>query len=87
MVPSISLVKRSRVVVTGELEQRSSERSRSLAICYYRTRIPVIAQRSWETDAGERRKRIEVVAEEIGASLKYATAEVTSAYRPAEVSS
>jgi single-strand DNA-binding protein len=60
---ALSLVKGSRVVVTGKLEQRS-----------------------WETDAGERRKRIEVVAEEIGASLKYATAEVTSAYRPATVS-
>jgi len=46
-----------------------------------------LEQRSWETDAGERRKRIEVVAEEIGTSLKYATAEVTSAYRPAELSS
>ncbi|MGD0321331.1 MAG: single-stranded DNA-binding protein [Acidimicrobiales bacterium] len=60
---ALSLVKGSRVVVTGKLEQRS-----------------------WETDVGERRKRIEVVAEEIGASLKYATAEVTSAYRPAVVS-
>jgi len=61
---ALSLVKGSRVVVTGKLEQRS-----------------------WETEAGERKKRIEVVADDLGASLRFATAEVTSAYRPVEVSS
>jgi single-strand DNA-binding protein len=61
---ALSLVKGSRVVVTGNLQQRC-----------------------WETEAGERKKRVEVVAEDIGASLRFATAEVSSAYRPAEVSS
>ena len=51
---ALSLVKGSRVVVTGRLEQHT-----------------------WETDAGERRSRVEVVAEDVGASLRFATAEVT----------
>jgi single-strand DNA-binding protein len=34
-------------------------------------------QRSWETDAGDKRSKVEVIADEIGPSLRYATAEVT----------
>ncbi|MGH9066480.1 MAG: single-stranded DNA-binding protein [Acidimicrobiales bacterium] len=34
-------------------------------------------QRSWETGDGERRSRVEVVADEIGPSLRWATAQVT----------
>ena len=34
-------------------------------------------QRSWETDGGEKRSKIEVVADEIGPSLRWATAQVT----------
>ncbi|MCK4176966.1 single-stranded DNA-binding protein [Aciditerrimonas ferrireducens] len=49
-----SLVRGSRVIVTGRLEQRS-----------------------WETPEGERRSKIEVVADEIGPSLRWATAQVT----------
>jgi len=49
-----SLVRGSRVIVTGRLEQRS-----------------------WETPDGERRSKIEVVADEIGPSLRWATAQVT----------
>jgi single-strand DNA-binding protein len=60
---ALSLVKGSRVVVTGNLQQRC-----------------------WETEAGETKKRVEIVAEDIGASLRFATAEVTSAYRPVVVS-
>lgn len=33
-------------------------------------------QRSWETDQGERRSTIEIVADDIGPSLRWATAEV-----------
>jgi single-strand DNA-binding protein len=35
-----------------------------------------LEQRSWETQEGERRSKIEVVADEIGPSLRWATAEV-----------
>jgi len=35
-----------------------------------------LEQRSWETGEGERRSKIEVVADEIGPSLRWATAEV-----------
>jgi len=34
-------------------------------------------QRSWETDNGEKRSKVEVVADEIGPSLRWATAQVT----------
>jgi single-strand DNA-binding protein len=33
-------------------------------------------QRSWETDGGERRSKVELVADDVGASLRFATAEV-----------
>lgn len=36
-----------------------------------------LEQRSWETQDGERRTVVEVVADEIGPSLRWATAEVT----------
>jgi single-strand DNA-binding protein len=35
-----------------------------------------LEQRSWETDDGERRSKVEIVADEIGPSLRFATAEV-----------
>lgn len=34
-------------------------------------------QRSWETQDGDKRSKVEVTADEIGPSLKWATAEVT----------
>jgi single-strand DNA-binding protein len=34
-------------------------------------------QRSWETDQGEKRSKVEVVADEVGPSLRWATAQVT----------
>jgi single-strand DNA-binding protein len=34
-------------------------------------------QRSWETESGDKRSKIEIVADEIGPSLRYATATVT----------
>ncbi len=35
-----------------------------------------LEQRSWESPEGERRSKVEIVAEEIGPSLRFATAEV-----------
>lgn len=52
---ALSVVKGSRVIVTGRLEQRS-----------------------WETDDGDRRSRVELVADDVGASLRFTTAEVSS---------
>lgn len=53
-----SLVRGSRVIVTGKLKQRS-----------------------FETREGEKRTVVEVEAEEIGPSLRYATAKVNKAHR------
>ncbi len=36
-----------------------------------------LEQRSWETADGDKRSKIEVVADEIGPSLRWATAQVT----------
>lgn len=55
---ALSLVKGSRVVVTGRLDQHV-----------------------WETELGERRSRVEVTAEEVGASLRFATAEISRTAR------
>lgn len=35
-----------------------------------------LTTRSWETDIGEKRTKVEVLADEVGPSLKWATAEV-----------
>ena len=35
-----------------------------------------LEQRSWETDEGEHRSKVEIVADEIGPSLRFATADV-----------
>ena len=35
-----------------------------------------LQQRSWETEDGERRFKVEVVADEIGASLRFATTDI-----------
>ena len=55
---ALSLVKGTRVVVTGRLEQRT-----------------------WEGENGERRSRVEVTADDVGASLRFATADVSRAER------
>jgi single-strand DNA-binding protein len=36
-----------------------------------------LEQRSWETQDGDKRSKVEVVADEIGPSLRWATATVT----------
>jgi single-strand DNA-binding protein len=51
---SDTLVKGSRAIVSGRLEQRS-----------------------WETDQGEKRSKVEIIADEVGPSLRWATAEIT----------
>ena len=48
------------------------------------TRVMVsgrLDQRSWETENGDKRSKVEVVADEIGPSLRWATAEVTKSER------
>ncbi len=40
-----------------------------------------LQQRSWETQNGEKRSKIEVVADEVGPSLRWATAQVTRTER------
>jgi single-strand DNA-binding protein len=42
-----------------------------------------LEQRSWETEDGERRAKVEIVADDIGASLRFATTEVHRVHRPA----
>ena len=40
-----------------------------------------LEQRSWETEQGEKRSVVEIVADEIGPSLRWATAEVKRSER------
>ena len=35
-----------------------------------------LEQRSWETDQGDKRSKVEIIADEVGPSLRWATAEV-----------
>ena len=42
-----------------------------------------LEQRSWETDDGEHRSKVEIVADEIGPSLRFATADVRRTMRTA----
>jgi single-strand DNA-binding protein len=41
-----------------------------------------IEQRSWENELGERRTKVEIVADEVGPSLRFATADVHRTERP-----
>ena len=41
-----------------------------------------LEQRSWETDDGDRRFKVEIVADEVGASLRFATLDVHKVLRP-----
>jgi single-strand DNA-binding protein len=50
------------------------------------TRVIVVGrleQRSWETQEGEKRSKVEVIADEIGPSLRWATAQVVKSERRA----
>lgn len=42
-----------------------------------------LEQHTWETEVGERRSRVEVTADEVGPSLRFATAEVSRTERHA----
>ena len=42
-----------------------------------------LEQRSWETDGGERRSKVEIVADDVAASLRFATIDVHRVHRPA----
>jgi single-strand DNA-binding protein len=42
-----------------------------------------LEQRSWETEEGEHRSKVEITADEVGASLRFATVEVHKAERRA----
>ena len=35
-----------------------------------------LEQRSWETEEGDRRFKVEIVADDIGSSLRFATADI-----------
>lgn len=41
-----------------------------------------LEQRSWETPEGDKRSKVEIVADEVGPSLRWATAAVTKTERP-----
>ncbi len=41
-----------------------------------------LEQRSWETEDGDRRFKVEIVADDIGASLRFATTDVHKALHP-----
>ena len=40
-----------------------------------------LEQRSWESDEGEKRSKVEIVADEIGASLRFATVDIHKVQR------
>jgi single-strand DNA-binding protein len=44
-----------------------------------------LEQRNWETEEGERRSKVEVVADDLGASLRFAIVEVHRNERPSSV--
>jgi single-strand DNA-binding protein len=41
-----------------------------------------LEQRSWETEDGDRRFKVEIVADEVGASMRFATVDVHKVLRP-----
>lgn len=47
--------------------------------------LPGGSQATWETELGERRSRVELTAEDIGASLVFATAEISRTERSADL--
>ena len=41
-----------------------------------------LEQRSWETEQGDKRSKVEIIADEVGPSLRWATAEITTQRAP-----
>jgi single-strand DNA-binding protein len=66
------------VVTWGELAENASESLEKGSRVVVTGRLQ---QRSWETPDGERRSRVEVIADELGPSLRWATAQVTKTER------
>ena len=66
------------VVAWGEMGEHAAESLSKGSRVLVEGRLE---QRSWETDGGERRSKVEVVADEIGPSLRWATAVVTKTER------
>lgn len=90
---SVAVNRRWQNKTTQEWEEKVSffnctawaELAENLATsCTRGMRIVVVGrleQNSWETDAGEKRSTIELVADEAGPSLRWATAEVSKIER------
>ena len=66
------------VICWGELGDNASESLSTGSRVIVTGRLD---QRSWETPEGEKRSVVEIVADEIGPSLRYATAQVTRTER------
>jgi single-strand DNA-binding protein len=66
------------VVAYGDLGENVSETHRRGDRVMVHGRLD---QRSWETDEGDKRSKVEVVADSVGPSLRWATAEVTKTER------
>jgi single-strand DNA-binding protein len=66
------------VICWGELGDNASESLQKGSRVIVTGRLD---QRSWETPEGEKRSVVEIVADEIGPSLRYATAQVTRTER------
>jgi single-strand DNA-binding protein len=66
------------VVAWGEMGENTSESLQKGSRVIVTGRLD---QRSWETEDGEKRSVVEIVADEIGPSLRWATAQVTKTER------
>ncbi|MGI8792842.1 MAG: single-stranded DNA-binding protein [Acidimicrobiales bacterium] len=66
------------VVAWGEMGENASESLQKGARVLVTGRLD---QRSWETDNNEKRSIVEIVADEIGPSLRWATAQVSKTER------
>jgi single-strand DNA-binding protein len=89
----LAVNRRWQVRGTGEWEESTSffdvvcwrDLAENVALSLVKGARVVVAgrleQRTWETDDGDRRSRIELVAEDVGASLRFATAEITRTER------
>ena len=69
------------VVTYGTLAENVSESLTRGARVLVQGRLE---QRSWETQDGDKRSKIEVIADEVGPSLRWATADVTKNERRAD---
>ena len=87
-VASFGMAVNRRYQVNGEWQEQTSffnvvawgTLGENVAACITKgTRLVVfgrLEQRSWETQDGEKRSKIEIIADEIGPSLRWATAQV-----------